>query len=948
MLIQRLFHALRNDKKNPNLVVFAGSGLTHSVVPGVGEVMDMVDQFSESMDDDPKVRAMFQEISQSDISSAEKYGRYQQLLDNTHGSGTFDRVIQHAVRTGYRVLGGPTELATRVAVDPWMALDEFAAAMEDDLDGWRIPVGLQSLARIIASNPDRMSPIILTTNFDPLIEIALRREGISTTTINLPVDGSIEVGVVRKGAAAVVHLHGYWWRTGGTTRHGNLHSDLRLRTPRPALLADMRDILAGSVMLVVGYGGWGDIFSTAIAERARDGFDGLLWALHATAPAEYDRIRAMLLDDGGQPVASAIVYTGVDCDRLFPALDGKLTQSSGLVTNLHLPEDVVRLSSDEAESVAFGAKISNLARLKRGGVAVPEGLAIALPAESADWSALAKKIVSDLDADPETRAATLIVRSSASVEDQPNALFPGIFDSPRDIKGEVQLTAAIDQCHRSMRSPAVNSYLESMNRAIDPRDIRMSVLVQRQVESLYSGVAFTARTPPLEDYDLLVQLSAGASAAHLRGIVGGSLFGFIDSRNSAPEHLGGESGNLAETAAVLEQVRLLVLQVKSVLVTENLDLEWAWDGTTAYAVQARSLPEYADTLDDVPLESVPDDFADPEPGDALEGRVLPIEGAQQWGHKGAASVYFDQEIGGAKNVKFVPPGASKDEIAEILKSRSPSPMGTTIRFSHKTRLSLPRRFIGATEDVLEHFIQLRADPDWLGIVSDFVHVQHSFEAYLGENDLLVEHVPGNWETDNMLPPDIFLWSGAPRFLRVARSREARYELPGEQNERRSVQSRVPPLTAEHAEAMVTHFLPKLKQIKKRFAQELPLNVHFTSDDDGWYFLNIRPTDELDVSNLGTNPDGTFRLNRLYLVAKGSDLRAWDGQTEIVMTVSEDRARFAHFIKVARELRDLGVKSVYCTFGLLSHPAILMRELGIQVKPLLLTHEEVPISMGGWE
>ena len=908
--------------------------------------MDLVDGFSDAHEDGPDIRAMFRDIARGDASPADKYGQYQTLLDSTHGPSTFDRVIQHAVRKAYSLKSQP-QLTQALAEDPWLSLDPFAAAMERDLDGWHIPIGLDSFAHIVATHRERIGRMVITTNFDPLIEIALRRHGVEATTVNLPTDGNLDAVVPNDGSLVVVHLHGYWWRPVGAARHGNLHSDALLRGQRGTLRADLRGELARSVVLVVGYSGWNDLFSRAVRERSSDGFRGLLWALHAATGPDFDRIKEMFVDDSGQPIPQATIYSGVDCDHLFPTLDAQLAARAGrVVTALSAPERPVSLDDEAAESAALGAKISKLARLRRAGVPVPPGLAVRLPAENADWPALANMIIAAVNERDDMRGATLIVRSSASVEDQSDTLFPGIFDSPRDVKNVVALTAALDRCYSSLRSAEVSNYLKAQTRPTNVDEIRMSVLIQHQVECVYSGVAFTGSTSPLDDYELLVELTEGSSASHLRGSATGSLFGFPDSTESSPVRLGGPQGEFADVARVLEEVRRLCASVRVALAEERLDIEWAWDGRTAYVVQARTLPStpvQADDLDDASSTSA----VEAESVDIAVERELPLDGIREFGLKGAATQYFDSSgIGGVKNLKLIPPGANEEQIRELLRDRE-SPDGTTIRFSHKAKLSLPRRFIEPDEDIVEAFVQLRTNIEWLGIVSDFVHVRRSFEAYVGEHDLLVEHVPGNWETDNVLPPDLFIWGAVRRFLRVSTTRMARYEMPGDQNERRSFQSPVPPLSVDEASAFCSAFLPKLKQIKERFSGALPLNVHFTSDDDGMYFLNIRPTAELDLSNVGTNPGGTFRLNRLYPIANARDLDAWDGKTAVLLTVSEDRNRFAQFIDVARRLSERKVRAVYCTFGLLSHPAILMRELGIHVRPLLLTHDEVPIDMGGW-
>src|SRR3954469_18701457 len=83
---------------------------------------------------------------------------------------------------------------------------------QDSQDLWYVPPGLDALAAIIkamdlrARSAGRPPPLVLTTNFDGLIEVALSNLHVNVTTRivghDAPEDGT--------NALAVWHLHGYW------------------------------------------------------------------------------------------------------------------------------------------------------------------------------------------------------------------------------------------------------------------------------------------------------------------------------------------------------------------------------------------------------------------------------------------------------------------------------------------------------------------------------------------------------------------------------------------------------------------------------------------------------------------------------------------------------------------------------------------------------------------
>ena len=948
-LVERLFRVLRprSDSSSHRLVVFAGSGLTKSVVPGVGEMIDMVDELVDQWDLGIDVKADFRAIAMDRTSSAAaKYGAYQQLLDRSFGAGTFDKfVVAHAVSRAYRP-SLDSELRQKLAGDPWMSLDNFAPKMEQDLESWSLPRGVEALASIYKESEEFASPIILTTNFDPLIEIALRREGIQANTLSLPVDGSLASVVGGENSVAVVHLHGFWRKSASLPSYDNLHSDALLRSPRERLSAELQEALAKSIVLVVGYGAWTDVFSDSITKNGSNGFKEMLWSSFEGTGPELERVKSLLADANGKPLPRAMIYTGVDCDQLFPAVFGRL-RNDDLTRKLpkNLDGGLIQLDSIEALDPSLGKKVSNLAKLVQAGINVPQGVVVKLApvGDLVHKAALAESVWREIHKSADLRLP-LIVRSSASVEDQPKALFPGVFSTTRDVTSLVKLTGAIASCDDSRTSEAVSAYIGAVGSGISPDEIQMAVLVQNQVAGKFAGVAFTNPPAPTSAYVLVVQVTTEASFEMLRGVAVGATYGFHKDDPATPVHLGGPEYPLADVARALDSVRSAVIEVGTVLAGESLDVEWVWDGKSVHIVQARELEAAAPLPEDVRTATL-----DPERPSKAK-RSLPLQNIDEWGHKGAASFYFQTSgIGGAKNATFILPRATIDDVKSTLQDRTPSSDGVTVRFSHKTRLALPRKFIESTEDISETYFQLRADPEWFGIISDFVFVHHSFEAYVGRQDLLVEHVPGNWETESSLEPDVFIWGrGTARFLRVRDRRQAKFSMPGDIDTGLAVVRSVEPMEVDLAKRLTSQFLPKLETIRSDLAEHLPLNIHFVHDGkEGLYFLNIRPTDELDLANFGTNPKGLFRKSRLYAVATLDQLEAWDGETHLLLSATRDRQLFAEFVRLAEQLRLRGVRRVFCTFGVLSHPAILLRELGIEVVPLLLTHEDVNIDLPRW-
>ena len=110
--------------------------------------------------------------------------------------------------------------------------------------------------------PRSRGPII-TTNFDPLVEVAIRDGGGQPSPLALDSDGTIMAGDA-SGIVDVLHVHGYW-RRGDT-----LHTVAQLTVDRPQLAGAIREALRGCLVAVVGYGGWKDAFTNTLVERVRE------------------------------------------------------------------------------------------------------------------------------------------------------------------------------------------------------------------------------------------------------------------------------------------------------------------------------------------------------------------------------------------------------------------------------------------------------------------------------------------------------------------------------------------------------------------------------------------------------------------------------------------------------------------------------------------------------
>ena len=84
----------------------------------------------------------------------------------------------------------------------------------------------------------------------------------------------------------------------------------------------------------------------------------------------------------------------------------------------------------------------------------------------------------------------MAVRSSATAEDLPGASFAGQQDTYLNVVGVESVLDAVQRCWASLWTDRAVSYRAT--NGIDPRGVRLAVVVQRMVDASVAGVLFTA------------------------------------------------------------------------------------------------------------------------------------------------------------------------------------------------------------------------------------------------------------------------------------------------------------------------------------------------------------------------------------------------------------------------------------------------------------------------
>lgn len=300
------------------------------------------------------------------------------------------------------------------------------------------------------------------------------------------------------------------------------------------------------------------------------------------------------------------------------------------------------------------------------------------------------------------------------------------------------------------------------------------------------------------------------------------------------------------------------------------------------------------------------------------------------GLKAAAMIYFQKKKLFPKNLIVLDAEKSNDDIEKSVCCLKSEKCQFTIRFSCEKELGLPRCFTSSQKEALA-FIKKNRRKNWSTIIYDSIDVKNSYELYLDNEKSILECVPGMWESDSKLNADfVLIKDGKMSFQRVAEVRKARFE-----NSMGEFIENVSPISREEFMYKTKLILEQIKDIKKDLEANYPINIHFVEDEKGmYYFLNMRLVKKINFIR--------EMKNELFVIHNKQDLSLWNKKDTLLLSIDIERGEEGLLLEIVSELKKTEMP-VYVEFGMLSHPAILLRECGITVLPLFYVHDHYEIN-----
>lgn len=557
----------------------------------------------------------------------------------------------------------------------------------------------------------------------------------------------------------------------------------------------------------------------------------------------------------------------------------------------------------------WGNKAACLADARNKGLPVPDGFCILFRGQYADADNYElKKSVEKYFKELQKRTGSqyYIVRSSGQHEDEAKHLFPGIYRSQKNVSDLNGMMEAIKFCSDSLNTEIAEIYIGDM--ALKEKALKgFCVLIQEQMEPDYSGVVFT-KVPIPEYYGqdtYLVEMVKG----HCRNMIQGK-----ESSNSylmMKEYGSFRIRSLSCHENIYSEIEEEVLKKLGMLIQdiireygETLDIEWGYSAERITIYQIRS----ADVKEKTP------DFS--------EIKITDI------GMKANAMKKFYSLGLFQKKLLVAEAGTTINEIMRLLQETGMKRQ-ITVRYSCGCELGLPRGFVLGEEGVYS-FLKQTWNPDWTVILHESIAVKDSYELYMDEEKIILEHIPGMWESDNQTTPDVWLYQDNKVTVFAAGSvRVARYEdLISEEY------LYIEPCSEEELKKTAQMVFEYIKILKKNWAVTNGINFHFVRDqEDKCYFLNYREMMKF--------PDWESAEN-LTVIHSKEDLFRWKGGN-ILLKIDLKRGEEVLLKEYVPFLKKTRTK-VYVQFGVLSHPAILLREMGIDVYPEYTLHKKYEFTM----
>lgn len=237
-------------------------------------------------------------------------------------------------------------------------------------------------------------------------------------------------------------------------------------------------------------------------------------------------------------------------------------------------DDRIITLEEELDSEVVGAKSATLSQIKRWGYSVPKGWVLA-PADDPT------QLIEFLQPSP---LSPFVVRSSAIGEDSQQASAAGQYETILNVTSKEELRQAIAKVKASYNHPSAVEY----RRHRSAKEAAMGVLIQQQVQSVFSGVAFSRDPISQQGEAVVIEAVSGSPTQIVSGKVTPEQYQVViagDDKLSCLQFDG--TGKIPQ--ALIKQVAYLARRLERRYLGIPQDIEWSYDGQNLWVLQSRPI-----------------------------------------------------------------------------------------------------------------------------------------------------------------------------------------------------------------------------------------------------------------------------------------------------------------------------------------------------------------------
>jgi pyruvate,water dikinase len=260
-------------------------------------------------------------------------------------------------------------------------------------------------------------------------------------------------------------------------------------------------------------------------------------------------------------------------DDLNLAVEDADPESQAVMQYLSNQERIITLD-DELDGEIVGAKSATLSQIKRWGYTVPKGWVLS-PDDDPTI------LINFLQPSP---LSPLLVRSSAIGEDSQQASAAGQYETILDVITKADLKQAIAQVRDSYNHPSAIEY----RRRTNSKDVGMGVLIQQQIQSVFSGVAFSRDPISQQGEAVIIEAVSGSPGQIVSGKVTPEQYRVVVAGNEKLSCLQFE-GNGKVPQSLIKQVAYLARRLERRYLGIPQDVEWSYDGQNLWVLQTRPI-----------------------------------------------------------------------------------------------------------------------------------------------------------------------------------------------------------------------------------------------------------------------------------------------------------------------------------------------------------------------